>query len=100
MTVIHGDAHVWKVFLAHAGGNDVRRFDRDRWRIGVGTDDFAYKMGITLIPRSQAYEGHLLDHPTLSSSRIGSQVDNWHALDDDYLLSVLWQIATPYAGSQ
>jgi hypothetical protein len=44
-TIIHGNAHVWNVFLPRRdGGDDVRIFDWDSWRIGAGTDDLAYVM--------------------------------------------------------
>jgi hypothetical protein len=44
-TIIHGNAHVWNVFLPRRdGGDDVRIFDWDSWRIGAGTDHLAYVM--------------------------------------------------------
>src|SRR5262249_40268874 len=33
VTLIHGDAHAWNVFLPRDGGGDVRLFDWDSWRI-------------------------------------------------------------------
>jgi hypothetical protein len=96
MTVIHGDAHVWNVFLPHTGGNDVRLFDWDGWRIDVGTDDLAYMMALHWFPdHRRRNEGHLLDHCHAELLAHGITGYNRRALDDDYRLSVLWQIVTP-----
>lgn len=96
MTVIHGDAHVWNVFLPHAGGNDVRLFDWDGWRIDVGSDDLAYMMALHWFPdHRHRYEGHLLDHYHAELLAHGITGYDRRALDDDYRLSVLWQITTP-----
>ena len=37
VTIIHGDAHVWNAFLPRDDGDDVRLFDWDSWRVGVGS---------------------------------------------------------------
>ena len=37
VTLIHGDAHVWNIFLPRDGGDDLRLFDWDGWRIGIAT---------------------------------------------------------------
>jgi hypothetical protein len=42
MTIVQGDAHCWNCFLPKDGGDDVRFFDWDCWRVDVGTDDLAY----------------------------------------------------------
>jgi hypothetical protein len=44
MSLVHGDAHVWNYLLPRNGGDDVRLFDWDSWRIGVATNDLAYMM--------------------------------------------------------
>jgi hypothetical protein len=76
MTTVQGDAHVWNIFLPQASGSDdVRIFDWDAWRVDVATDDLAYMMRCTGFPIITGYDRR--------------------ALDDDYRLSVLWQIATP-----
>ena len=96
MTVLHGDAHVWNVFLPRAGGDDVRLFDWDGWRIGVGTGDLAYMMALHWFPdHRRRYEGHLLDHYHAGLLAHGITGYDRRALDDDYRLSVLWQITIP-----
>jgi len=47
VTIIQGDAHVWNVFLPEAGGDDLRLFDWDSWRVDVATDDLANMMALT-----------------------------------------------------
>jgi hypothetical protein len=54
MTIIQGNAHVWNVFLPQAGGDDLRLFDWDSWRVDVATDDLAYMMCAALVPGSPA----------------------------------------------
>jgi hypothetical protein len=96
MTVVHGDAHVWNVFLPHARGGDVRIFDWDCWRIDVGTDDLAYMMALHWFPdHRRRYEGYLLDRYHAELLAHGIPGYDRRALDDDYRLSVLWQITTP-----
>lgn len=95
ITVIQGDAHVWNCFLPKDGGSDVRFFDWDSWRVGIGTNDLAYMMAMHWYPdRRRWLERPLLDlyHATLAAH--GVSYDR-RALDDDYRLSVLWQITTP-----
>ena len=48
ITIGHGDAHLWNCFLPREGGDDVRFFDWDNWRVGVGTGDLAYMMAMHL----------------------------------------------------
>src|SRR5258707_1017766 len=50
LTVVHGDAHVWNNFLPRDGGDDVRFFDWDAWRIGVASGDLAYMMATHWYP--------------------------------------------------
>ena len=74
----------------------VRLFDWDGWRIDVATDDLAYMMALHWYPdHRRAMERQLLDHyhATLLAQR-GGDYDR-QALDDDYRLSVLWQITIP-----
>jgi hypothetical protein len=96
MTILHGDAHVWNVFLPKDGGEDVRLFDWDGWRVDVASDDLAYMMALHWFPdHRRRHERTLLDryhHELLAHGVTGY---DRQALDDDYRLSVLWQIATP-----
>ncbi|QCI63002.1 aminoglycoside phosphotransferase [Phreatobacter stygius] len=97
MTIVQGDAHVWNCFLARAGGlDDARLFDWDSWRVDVGSDDLAYMMAVHWYPElRQRLEHHLLDcfHDELTTR--GVQGYDRRALQDDYRLSVLWQVTTP-----
>jgi Ecdysteroid kinase-like family len=96
MTIIQGDAHVWNVFLPKAGGDDLRLFDWDSWRVDVATDDLAYMMALHWFPdHRRRYERHLLDRYHAELLTHGVTGYDRYALDDDYRLSVLWQIATP-----
>jgi len=97
MTIIHGDAHVWNVFLPSTGaGDDIRLFDWDSWRIDVGTDDLAYMMALHWFPEQRhRQERHLLDRYHAALLAHGVAGYDRRALDDDYRLSALWQIATP-----
>jgi hypothetical protein len=82
--------------LPRDGGNDVRFFDWDAWRIGIGAADLAYMMAVHWYPDRRArFERLLLDryHATLGSHGVVGY--DRHTLDDDYRLSVLWQITTP-----
>ena len=96
LTVVHGDAHVWNNFLPRDGGDDVRFFDWDAWRIGVATSDLAYMMATHWYPeRRSRLERSLLDryHATLVAH--GVRDYDRRALNDDYRLSVLWQLTIP-----
>jgi len=96
MTIIQGDAHVWNVFLPKAGGEDLRLFDWDSWRVDVATDDLAYMIALHWFPdHRRRYERHLLDRYHVELLVHGVTGYDRYALDDDYRLSVLWQIATP-----
>ena len=96
MTLLHGDAHVWNVFLPRDLGDDVRLFDWDGWRVDVASDDLAYMMALHWFPdHRRRHERDLLDcyHAELLAHGVSGY--DRRALDDDYRLSVLWQIATP-----
>jgi thiamine kinase-like enzyme len=96
MSLVHGDAHVWNYLLPRDGGDDVRLFDWDSWRTGVATNDLAYMMATHWYPeRRRRLEQPLLDyyHATLVANGVHDY--DRRALDDDYRLSVLWQLITP-----
>jgi hypothetical protein len=97
MTVVQGDAHVWNCFLPRDEGTDgAVLFDWDSWRVDVGSDDLAYMMAVHWYPDLRhRVEQHLLDcyHDELVASGVSGY--DRRALDDDYRLSVLWQITTP-----
>jgi hypothetical protein len=74
----------------------VRFFDWDSWRVDVGTDDLAYMMALHWYPDlRREFARPLLDHYHARLVAHGVTGYDRHALDDDYRLSVLWQIATP-----
>jgi hypothetical protein len=97
MTIIQGDAHVWNVFLPRTSDSgDVLLFDWDAWRADVATDDLAYMMALHWFPDyRRRFERHLLDHYHAGLVAHGVTGYDRLALDDDYRLSVLWQLATP-----
>ena len=96
VTIVHGDAHWWNCFLPRAGGAGVRLFDWDNWRLGVATDDLAYMMAVHWYPdrRSRSERG-LLDVYHAALQAYGPPGYSRSQLDDDYRLSVRWQITTP-----
>jgi hypothetical protein len=96
LTIVHGDAHVWNVFMPRDGGDDVRLFDWDTWRIGMAATDLSYMMAMHWYPdRRCLMERSMLDryHATLLAH--GVRDYSRQALDDDYRLALLWQIALP-----
>jgi hypothetical protein len=97
MTILHSDAHVWNVFLPREpASDDVRFFDWDAWRVDVATDDLAYMMALHWYPsHRRRCERALLDRYHEALVAHGVTGYDRRALDDDYRLSVLWQIATP-----
>ena len=96
MSVVHGDAHVWNFFLPRDDGDDVRLFDWDAWRVGVAANDLAYMMATHWYPdRRRRMERPLLDHYHTALVAHGVRGYDRRALDDDYRLSVLWQLMTP-----
>jgi hypothetical protein len=97
MTVVHGDAHVWNIFLPKDEGRDsALQFDWDCWRVDVATDDLTYMMAMHWYPdlRRRA-ERQLLDHYHEELLARGVRGYDRHALDEDYRLSALWHITTP-----
>lgn len=64
MIIVHGDAHVWNLFLPQAvGSDDIRFFDWDTWRLGIATRDLAYMMALHWFPEHRrGAERRLLDH--------------------------------------
>jgi Ecdysteroid kinase-like family len=95
-TIVHGDAHVWNCFLPRDGGEDVRFFDWDAWRINTATNDLAYMMATHWYPeRRRRMERPLLDHYHAALVAHGVRGYDRGALDDDYRHSVLWQLAIP-----
>ena len=99
VTIVQGDSHVWNIFLPKAdtgGGDDARLFDWDSWRVDVGTDDLAYMMALHWYPDFRRHaERPLPDHYFDALAAHGVAGYDRRALDDDYRLSVRWQIATP-----
>lgn len=96
MTIVQSDAHFWNCFIPNDGGDDVLLFDWDCWRVDVGTDDLAYMIAVHWYPdRRSLFERRLLDCFHTALVEHGVEGYDRKALDDDYRLSVLWQIATP-----
>ncbi|WP_428487823.1 hypothetical protein [Rhodopila sp.] len=96
MTIGHGDAHVWNCLLPRDGGDDVRLLDWDGWRVNVPTNDLAYMMAVHWYPdRRHRLERTLLDHYHAVLLAHGVSGYDRHDLDEDYRLSVLWQMITP-----
>ena len=97
MTIVQGDAHVWNIFLPRtSGSDDIRIFDWPAWRVDVVTNDLAYMMALHWFPdHRRRFERHLLDRYHAALVAHGVTGYDRHALDEDYRLSVLWQIATP-----
>jgi len=97
ITIIHGDGHVWNCFLPSDGkSDDVRLFDWDAWRLGLGSDDLAYMMAVHWYPDMRhEREVSLLDHYHATLTARGVIGYDRRSLDEDYRLSVLWQLMTP-----
>jgi thiamine kinase-like enzyme len=96
LTVIHADAHVWNFLLPRTDGDDVRIFDWDSWRPGLASNDLAYMMAMHWYPdRRRQLERPLLDHYHAALVAHGVQGYDRRALDDDYRLSVLFQMMIP-----
>ncbi len=62
LSIIHGDAHAWNDLMPQNGGDDVRLFDWDNWRIGLVANDLAYMMATPFIGLK------MLDRWTLAGS--------------------------------
>ena len=96
VTLVHGDAHCWNVFLPRDGGDDLRLFDWDAWRIGIAATDLAYMMAVHWYPdRRRNLEHALLDRYHATLLRHGVRGYDRQALAEDYRLAVLMQLATP-----
>jgi Ecdysteroid kinase-like family len=97
MTIVHGDPHVWNVFLPNdPDSDDVRLYDWDSWRLDTATDDLAYMMALHWFPDlRRRNEQRLLDHYHAALLANGVAGYDRRDLDNDYRLSVLWQITTP-----
>jgi hypothetical protein len=96
MTIVHSDSHPWNVMLPKAADGTPRIFDWDCWRVDVATDDLAYMMSTHWFPDyRRRYERTMLDlyHEELMKGGVASY--DRRALQDDYRLSTLWQLATP-----
>ena len=98
ITLGHGDAHVWNVFLPKDGGDDVRLFDWNDWRIGLASSDLAYMMSTHWHPDlRRRLERPLLDHYHDALLTCGVRGYSRENLDNDYRLSALIQIIVPVA---
>jgi hypothetical protein len=97
MTVIQGDAHVWNCFLPkQEGAGQAMLFDWDSWSANVATIDLAYMMAVHWYPEMRRRsESHLLDVYHAELTAHGVRGYDRQALQEDYRLSVLWQITTP-----
>jgi len=96
LTILHGDAHVWNCFLPRDGGEDLRLFDWDSWRMGVGASDLAYMMAIHWYPDRRALlEAALLDRYHEALLAHGVRGYDRAMLAEDYRRCVLWQATTP-----
>ena len=97
MTIVHGDAHVWNLFLPRAeGSDDIRFFDWDTWRLGIAASDLAYMMALHWFPEHRRRaEQRLLDHYHAVLLAQGVSGYDRRTLDEDYRFSVLWQLTTP-----
>jgi hypothetical protein len=96
MTIIQGDSHVWNCFLSKDGTGTPRLFDWDGWRPAVGAGDLAYMIAMHWYPEMRRHaERPLLDafHEELLAS--GVKDYDRRALQDDYRLTVLWEITRP-----
>jgi hypothetical protein len=97
LSFVHGDAHVWNVFLPNddsEGG--ARLFDWDGWRTGLPATDLAYMMATHWYPeRRRRFERPLLDHYHATLLASGIKGYDRAALDHDYRLAVLFQLITP-----
>ena len=97
LSIVHGDAHVWNVFLPNDGSeNDLRLFDWSGWRPFLPATDLAYMMAVHWYPeRRQRFEGLLLDHYHAALVESGVKGYDRATLDHDYRLAVLFHLVTP-----
>jgi hypothetical protein len=76
---------VWNIFLPRDGGDDLRLFDWDGWRIGIAASDLAYMMALHWYPdRRQRLERTLLDRYQAMLLAQGVRGYDREALHDDY----------------
>ena len=55
LTLIHNDAHFWNFLYPHDIDKDtIRIFDWQFWRVGLGTRDLAYMIGLHWYPERRA----------------------------------------------
>lgn len=97
LTLVHGDAHTWNVFLPRDGVDDnARLFDWEAWSIDIATDDLAYMMAMLWYPdRRRRMEQPVLDRYHADLVGHGVRGYDRQALDNDYRLSALWLITRP-----
>lgn len=96
LSVAHGDAHFWNCFMPRDGGDDVRLFDWDNWRVGVPSNDLAYMIAMSWYPdRRRRLERPLLDHYHAVLVAHGVRGYDRRTLDDDYRRSVLMELMKP-----
>lgn len=96
MTIIHGDAHVWNVFLPHDPADGARLFDWDAWSLHIAAHDLAYMMAVHWYPeRRGRLERTLLDRYHRALLAHGVRDYDRAALDADYRLSVVLHLARP-----
>lgn len=97
MTVIQGDAHVWNCFLPKPDvAGQAMLFDWDGWSANIATADLAYMMAIHWYPdMRRRFEAPLLDAYHAELLAHGVRGYDRRALQEDYRLSVLWEIAKP-----
>jgi phosphotransferase family enzyme len=97
LSIVHGDAHVWNVFLPNddsVGGE--RLFDWSVWRPDLPATDLACMMAMHWYPeRRRRFERPLLDHYHASLLASGVKGYDRAVLDHDYRLAVLAQMMTP-----
>src|SRR5262249_10842855 len=64
LSIVHGDAHVWNVFLPNDdSAGDERLFDWSVWQTGLPATDLACMMAMHWYPeRRRRFERPLLDH--------------------------------------
>jgi thiamine kinase-like enzyme len=97
LSIVHGDAHVWNVFLPNDdSANDLRLFDWSGWRPFLPAYDLAYMMAVHWYPeRRRRFERPLLDHYHATLLASGVKGYDRAALDYDYRLAVLIHLITP-----
>jgi thiamine kinase-like enzyme len=97
LSIVHGDAHVWNVFLPNDdSANDLRLFDWSFWRPFLPAHDLAYMMAVHWYPeRRRRFERPLLDHYHATLLASGVKGYDRAALDYDYRLAVLIHLIAP-----